>query len=94
MKRFKKENIKIQFVSDFGMTSELYIETGSSSIDKIIEYPLFKIYADEKTEIKYVEFLTNGELIQIPMATLKSFIDVSETDVHSENWYNKNVFND
>lgn len=94
MKRFDNESIKTQVVSDFGMTSEMYIETGNSSVDKGIDYPLFKVYANEETEIKYVEFSTNGKLIQIPMSTLKSFIELSETEVHSEAWYNKHVFNE
>ncbi|WP_426370020.1 hypothetical protein [Pseudocolwellia sp. HL-MZ7] len=94
MKRFDHESIKTQVVSDFGMTSELYIETGNPSIDKEIDYPLFKVYANEENEIKYVELSTNGKLIQIPMSALKSFIEFSETEVHSEAWYNKNVFNE
>ena len=94
MKRFDNECIKTQVVSDFGMTSELYIETGDASVDKVIDYPLFKVYADEATEVKYVEFSVKDKLIQIPMSTLKSFIEFSETEVHSEAWFNKHVFNE
>ena len=88
MKRFKKEELKTQVVSDFGMTAELYIERISD-----VEYPLLKIYADEETEEKYVELVSGGNIIQIPLESLTEFISFAEKEVHSESWYDKNVFN-
>ena len=93
MKRFKKEDLKTQVVSDFGMTAELYIDTGEVSVDDSVEYPLFKVYESEESEEKFVEFSSNGRLIQIPIAVLKEFLLWSENEVHSEAWYEKNVFN-
>ncbi|WP_026304867.1 hypothetical protein ACJJIP_07865 [Microbulbifer sp. VTAC004] len=93
MKRIKDDEVKTQVVSDFGMTMELYIETGNASIDKRVDYPLFKVYADEETEEKYVEISSGGQLIQLPIEAVKKFLLTAETEVHSEAWYDKNVFN-
>lgn len=93
MKRFKKEDVKSQVVSDFGMTAELYIETGKRSVDEALDYPLLKVYADENSEEKYVEISSNGNLIQIPMEAMKDFLSFAEKEVHSEAWYEKNIFN-
>ena len=90
MNRFEKKDIKTQTVSDCGMTLELYIDNESNEI----EYPLLKVYADEKTEEKYLELLTSKGLIQIPVNSVQSFLKKSQTEVHSESWYEKNVFNE
>ncbi|AJQ93378.1 hypothetical protein [Gynuella sunshinyii] len=88
MKRFKKEEVKSQVVSDFGMTAELYIEACQN-----IDYPLFKVYADEETEEKYVELSSGNKVIQIPLESLQDFLSFADKEVHSESWYDKNVFN-
>jgi len=93
MKRFKEKDVKTQAVSDFGMTLELYIETGNETIDQNINYPLLKIYADETTEEKYLEVPSGNDLVQIPVSKVKALLEAAELDVHSESWYDKNVFN-
>lgn len=93
MKRIKEDEVKTQVVSDFGMTLELFVETGDHSINNAIDYPLFKIYADEETEEKYLEVSSGGQLIQLPIEKVKQFLLAAETEVHSEAWYDKNVFN-
>ena len=90
MKRFEEKDIKTQIVSDFGMTLELYIETD----DKSIDYPLLKIYADETTEEKYLEMSSGENLIQIPVAKVKALLELAESEVHSESWYEQNIFNE
>ena len=93
MKRFKETDIKTQAVSDYGMTLELYIESGDKKTDESIEYPLLKIYADEETEKKYLELSSGNNTIQLPLDKIKSFIASAEEEVHSDAWFDKNVFN-
>ena len=92
MKRFAEKDIKTQIVSDFGMTIELFIETGNKDTDQSVEYPLLKIYADETTEKKYLEIPSGEGFVQIPLDSVTSFIEAGKTEVHSESWYDKNVF--
>ncbi len=93
MKRFEEKDIKTQTVSDSGMTIELYVETGEKDVDQSIEYPLLKVYADEETEVQYLEFSSGNNLIQIPAAKVKAFLEAAEIKVNSESWYENNVFN-
>ena len=93
MKRFKEKDVKTQKVSDYGMTLELYIESGIKDTDENIEYPLLKIYADEETESQYLEIYSGNDFIQIPVSKVKAFIAAAEKEVHSESWFDKNVFN-
>lgn len=93
MKRIKEDEVKTQVVSDFGMTMELFVQTGDHAIDNAVDYPLFKVYADDETEEKYLEVSSGGQLIQLPIEKVKQFLLAAETEVHSEAWYDKNVFN-
>lgn len=93
MKRFKEKDVKTQVVSDFGMTLELYIDTGDKVTDQGVSYPLLKIYADEETEEKYLEISSGESLVQIPVSKVKALLEAAELDVHSESWYDSNVFN-
>ncbi|ABC30149.1 hypothetical protein HCH_03399 [Hahella chejuensis KCTC 2396] len=94
MKRFKNDEIATQFVSDFGMTLELFIDTGNESIDESVDYPLLKFYADEESEEKFVEFWSGKELVQIPVSKLREALELVDKEVHSEAWFEKNVFKD
>ncbi len=90
MIRFERKDVKAQSVSDFGMTVELYVEHDKVEID----YPLMKVYADEKTEKHYLEISTSNELVQIPVESIESFLQYAKEQVRSESWFDKNVFND
>ena len=90
MKRLEKEDIEFQFVSDFGMTVELYTKNKSLNAP----YPLIKVYADEESETLYAELATENGLFQIPLESLKQMISLSETEAHSESWFNEHVFKD
>ncbi len=82
----------MQWVSDFGMTLELYIHSGKNSVDRSVDYPLYKIYADEKSETQYIEVISKDSMVQIPISCLKEMISDAEKGVHSETWYDENVF--
>ena len=92
MRRFKDEQVKSQLVSDYGMTAGLYIDTGFNEIDNQVAYPLLKVYADEETEERYLEIESEGQSFQIPVKAVMSFLAMSEVEVHSESWYERNVF--
>jgi hypothetical protein len=88
--RFEKKDIQTQSVSDFGVTVELYVEHEKKAID----YPLLKVYADEKTDEHYLEISTSNELVQIPIESVESFLQFAKENVCPESWFDKNVFND
>ncbi|WP_335921958.1 hypothetical protein [Shewanella chilikensis] len=92
MRRFKDEQVKTQLVSDYGMTAELYIDTGSCEVDNQVSYPLLKVYADEESEERYLEIESEGQSIQVSVKAVMSFLAMSEVEVHSESWYERNVF--
>lgn len=89
LKRFEENNVSIQSVSDFGLTLELFIEESVQNI----EYPLLKVYADDKTEDLYLEIPTSSGLVQVPLKSVQKFLSMAETEVHSEKWFDNNVFN-
>ena len=93
-RRIESKNIKEQYVSDYGMTMELFVEQDNGEIDREIDYPLLKIYADEETEEQYLELPTQAGLVQIPISKVKSFIESASEVVRSEAWCDNNAFNE
>ena len=92
-KRFENKDIGMDFVSDFGMTLEMYVKSKSGQIERSVGYPLFKIYADEKTEKLYMEIESEGKLVQVPVSSIMKMIEAAKVDVHSDNWFDEHVFN-
>ena len=83
----------MQRVSDVGMSLELYIESLDGEIDQSVDYPLLKVIAEDNDETQYLVFNCNGIMIQLPTVKVKEFLLAAEEDVHSEAWYDRNVFN-
>ena len=59
-----------------------------------VPYPLATILADEETEELMIEIYTEEGIVQFPLSNLKKIIAASEGEVHSEAWYEKNVYNE
>lgn len=54
--------------------------------------PLARIIADEKDESLWFEFYRDERCIQVPLAFIKQAAEAATRDVHSESWYEKNVY--
>jgi hypothetical protein len=93
IKRFNESELKMQWVSDFGMTLELFSEDEKGSIDQSISYPLLKIVSEDSDERQYLQFDCTGKFVEIPISILKSMFDLAEKEVRSETWFKNNVFN-
>jgi hypothetical protein len=93
IKRFSESEMKLQWVSDFGMTLELYVENEKGAVDKSVSYPLLKILAADSDERQYLQFYADGNVIEIPISMLKRMFVLAEEDVRSEAWFENNVFN-
>ena len=94
IKKFSEPYLKMQWVSDFGMTLELYSEDRNGEINQSPDYPLLKILADDSDEKQYLQFNCNGQMIRLPVKEVKDMIYQAEKEVHSETWYDKNMFSD
>ena len=50
IKRFESDMVRQKYVSDLGMSLELYISKDGGEIQDGIPYPLLKVIADERSQ--------------------------------------------
>ena len=62
----------------------------SALIDDL-EHQLIKVVADESDETLWVQLYVGDIAVQIPAAVLRRVLDQATEDVHSENWYERNL---
>lgn len=89
MKRIVDEKVKLQWVSDAGMSLELYVSDENYQPDDSVEYPLLRIIADDEDERQYFEIVSHGDVIQIPVPAVREMISAAEKDVHSDAWFER-----
>ena len=70
---------------DEGKKLELSAEVGE------ITHALAMIVADESDESLWFQLYVEDTVVQIPLATMKKFLQAGQDIVHSEKWYEKNV---
>jgi len=94
MKQPIRPNIQIQSLGtpDQGKQLELVAvdENGNPKTD--ICYPLAAILADKTDESLWFEIYTEKGPVQISLSTIQQTIKRALTEVHSESWYEKNVY--
>lgn len=56
--------------------------------------PLATIVADDKDESLWFEVYVDDKIVQIPLDVIKNAVEAAPGEVHSESWYEKNVYND
>ena len=61
--------------------------------DGDLSHDLVTITADDTDESLWFEIMQNDQLVQIPLAVIKEALEVAAGEVHSETWYEKNVYN-
>ncbi len=92
IKRLTKVSAQWLGTVDQGMRLEIVAMDSKGLPLENISYPLATILADEESEELLFEIYTNEGIVQFPLSDLKRAIDASEGEVHSEAWYEKNVY--
>lgn len=72
---------------DQGKQLELHAEIDGK------DHILLNVSADEQDESRWVGMEYNGNFVQIPLELIKSLVHQAEEEVHSETWYEANVYN-
>ncbi|MCL6416910.1 hypothetical protein MIB92_14710 [Aestuariirhabdus sp. Z084] len=65
----------------------------NSTIDNL-SWDLVTISADDKDESLWFEIELDGKIVQIPLDQVKKAIESAPGEVHSESWYENNVYPD
>lgn len=65
-----------------------------NSVFDNVSWDLVTISADDQDESLWFEIEVDGKIIQIPLDQIKEAIDAALGEVHSESWYEKNVYPD
>jgi len=94
MKQPIRPNIQIQSLGtpDQGKQLELVVVDENGNPKNDICYPLAAVLADAADESLWFEIYTEQGPIQIPLSTIQHAIEKALTEVHSETWYEKNVY--
>ncbi|MGO4550586.1 hypothetical protein AB4059_05720 [Lysobacter sp. 2RAF19] len=71
---------------DAGKQLELWATIGG------VDHQLAAIIADDADESLWIEFYVDGKIVQIPVTRLRQALDAAIDEVHSETWYEKNVY--
>jgi hypothetical protein len=76
---------------DDGKQLEILAASNNGEVMENAPYPLATVVADEN-EVLYLEIYTKGGALQLPVSDLKELFSSAEGEVHSEEWYEKNVY--
>lgn len=71
---------------DEGKQLELFAEIEG------VGHILMAVLADDSDESLWLEFEAGKHLVQIPMANIVEMLEAAPSEVHSEAWYEKNVY--
>ena len=87
MEKFTRPELRTDWASlvDGGMRLEI-----SATIDGL-GHQLVTILADEQDESLWVQVYVGEVAVQIPAALLRQALDDAVGEVHSENWYDRNM---
>ncbi|WP_020405019.1 hypothetical protein [Hahella ganghwensis] len=90
----KLRNLRFQWYNSVseGRQLELFAADEDGRPLKGIQYPLLSILADEQSEELLIEFSTSKGIVQVPVSEVKAIIEAASGEVHSESWYEKNVY--
>ncbi|MBV1928844.1 MAG: hypothetical protein KUG81_04965 [Gammaproteobacteria bacterium] len=90
----KIKNTRLQLVGtcDEGKQLELVAVDGNGTDIDDVSYPLARIFAEDQDETLIFEMYTDNGIAHIPVTDLKNMLKLAEEDVHSEAWYERNVY--
>ncbi len=84
-----KPKTEILFLGTQDQGKQLAINFSNSTTS----YDVLTILADEGNESLWVELIVENKLVQIPIEVVEKAIELAKEEVHSESWYEKNVYN-
>ena len=91
-KRLGKINLQWFGSVDQGKQLELIAADSKGKEAEGYPYPLATIIADDSTEELFLELNLGEEAVQIPVEEVKKAFLAAVGEVHSEKWYEKNVY--
>ena len=96
MKTIRTQRLYLQLAGSTtqGKTLELLAADEVGEVDDKAPYPLATIIADEKDEKLFLQFYVAEGAVEIPINELKKALDLADGEVHSEKWYEDNVYGD
>lgn len=94
MKQSIRPTIQIQSLGtpDKGKQLELVAVDENENPKSDICYPIAAILADDSDESLWFEVYTEKGPVQISLSTIQQTIERAFTEVHSESWYENNVY--
>jgi hypothetical protein len=92
----KVPKIRLQWFLSVGEGRQLeIIATDENGQDlPAATYPLGTIIADEEDESLLLAIYTEKGMVHIPVSALKEAFDMAANEVHSEKWFEENVYKD
>ena len=94
MKEVKPTQTSLQWLGSVDEGRQLEVlgvdEKGEPS--KGLPYPLFTLFKEESNEELLIEYYDGENPIQMKALDLKQAIELAEKEAHSEQWYEKNVY--
>ena len=88
------EKTRLQWVGtcDEGKQLEIVaVDANGKDIDDV-SYPLARIFAEDQDETLIFEMYTDKGIVHIPVADIQNMLKLADEDVHSEAWYERNVY--
>ena len=96
MKIFKIKTIGAQWLGTVseGKRLEIFAVGEDGKELKDVDNPLATILANEDDESLLIELYTETGTVQIPLSELNRVFEMARSEVHSESWYEENVYKD
>jgi len=90
----RADKIKLQWFGSVDQGKQLELIAADSKGKEIEGYPnpLATIVADESTEDLLLELYFGEEAVQIPVEEIKMSFEAAVGEVHSEKWFERNVY--
>lgn len=96
MKTEKVPKLRLQWLGsvDQGKQLELLAADAHGDENTELPYALATVRADESTEELLLELYIDKIAIQIPVSEVEAAFKLAVGEVHSERWYEENVYSD
>ena len=88
MTDISRPEIELQWLGTVDQGKQLEI---SATIDDVV-HAIATIVADGDDESLWFEVYVNDQVVQIPINKVREALDMAIGEVHSEEWYEKNVY--
>lgn len=80
--------VRLQWLGTVDEGRQLELAAEIDGLDHI----LLAVLADDSDESLWLEFEAGKHLVQIPLASVVEMLEAAPKEVHSEAWYERNVY--